>query len=309
MTPITRNIVKICLALLAGPAAALDLSLPAGARQVAGSEVARDSYELPTGPWNGETVPSVTTRGAVTRQVWRIETPGLTPMQVAEPLEQQLRADGFDILLNCADRACGGFDFRFNTYIAPAPDMYVDLNAFRFLSAQKQDTGDSLSLMVSQNLTASFVQLIHVRPQALPGLEIKRDSAPAPAVSTGPLADQMEKSGYAILADLTFETGSSTLGAGPFGTLEALAEYLLANPSRQVALVGHTDSVGSLDNNIALSKRRAASVADRLVTDYGVPRDQISAEGMGYLSPVASNLTSEGRETNRRVEAVLISTQ
>jgi OOP family OmpA-OmpF porin len=88
-----------------------------------------------------------------------------------------------------------------------------------------------------------------------------------------------------------------------------LAAYLIANPARQVVLVGHTDAVGSLESNITLSKRRAASVEARLEDEYGVPSAQLSADGVGFLSPLVSNLTEDGRNRNRRVEAVLISTE
>ncbi|MDP5359491.1 MAG: OmpA family protein, partial [Paracoccaceae bacterium] len=94
-----------------------------------------------------------------------------------------------------------------------------------------------------------------------------------------------------------------------YGSLRDLADYLLLHPDRTVALVGHTDSAGSLATNIALSKRRAGSVLERLVTVYGVARRQLEAEGMGYLAPVSSNLTEAGREANRRVEVIITSTQ
>ena len=80
-------------------------------------------------------------------------------------------------------------------------------------------------------------------------------------------------------------------------------------PARTVARVGHTDSAGGLDGNIALSKQRAGSVLERLVSDYGVSRLQLEAEGMGYLAPVATNLTEDGRNANRRVEVIITSTQ
>ena len=81
------------------------------------------------------------------------------------------------------------------------------------------------------------------------------------------------------------------------------------NPVARIALVGHTDAVGALDGNIALSKRRAASVLERMVSAHGVPRERMDAEGMGYLSPVAPNTTPEGREANRRVEVILLNTE
>ena len=111
------------------------------------------------------------------------------------------------------------------------------------------------------------------------------------------------------LDDLSFATGSSDLSEGQYASLARLAAYLLANPDKTVALVGHTDSEGSIAGNIALSKRRAASVLERLVSVYDVPRRQMEAEGVGYLSPRASNLTAEGRVKNRRVEVILTSTQ
>jgi len=120
---------------------------------------------------------------------------------------------------------------------------------------------------------------------------------------------QLEIAGHVILSDLVFDTGSAELGEGPFDSLAKLADYLRANPTRRIALVGHTDAVGGLDGNIALSKRRAASVRARMTNTLGVPEAQLVAEGVGFLAPVANNLSGAGREANRRVEAVLISTE
>ena len=71
-------------------------------------------------------------------------------------------------------------------------------------------------------------------------------------------------------------------------------------------LVGHTDTVGSLDANIALSRRRAEAVRARLVEAHGVDGARIDARGVGYLAPAVANDSDEGREANRRVEAVLL---
>ena len=109
-----------------------------------------------------------------------------------------------------------------------------------------------------------------------------------------------------MLADLDFGTGAAALGAGPFASLAALAEYLKADPARRIALVGHTDTVGGYDANLALSRRRARAVMDRLAKAHGVPPAQMEAEGIAYLAPRASNTARAGREANRRVEAVLL---
>ena len=122
----------------------------------------------------------------------------------------------------------------------------------------------------------------------------------------GSLTATLEADGRAVLPDLDFPTGTSALAAGEYASLDLLAGYLRDNPALRVALVGHTDTDGSLDGNIALSKRRARSVMDRLVEVHGVPRRQLTAEGMGYLAPIANNLSAAGREANRRVEVIIL---
>jgi OOP family OmpA-OmpF porin len=167
-----------------------------------------------------------------------------------------------------------------------------------------------IGLFVSRTAQAGFVQVTHVGPADDDG-PIMAAAAPvaAPPVAIGPavltVQEQLQNNGRAVLADLTFETGSAQLAAQAFASLRDLAEYLAGNPTQTVVLVGHTDTDGDLAPNIALSKRRAASVVERLVTNYGTPRRQLVAEGIGFLAPLASNATAAGRDSNRRVEAVL----
>ena len=72
-----------------------------------------------------------------------------------------------------------------------------------------------------------------------------------------------------------------------------------------VTVIGHTDSTGDPNYNMGLSKRRAQSVADFLVT-LDVPKEKLRILGRGENDPIASNSTSEGRAQNRRVEAVVV---
>jgi outer membrane protein OmpA-like peptidoglycan-associated protein len=66
---------------------------------------------------------------------------------------------------------------------------------------------------------------------------------------------------------------------------------------------GHTDSVGSDEMNMTLSRQRAQAVQSAL-TQRGVSATQISIEGRGESTPVASNDTAAGRQQNRRVEMI-----
>ena len=297
---------------------ALDLALPGNARETIRDEAAPDSHALATGPFADGSLPTETAEGAVSRAAWRVEVQGITTLQLLAPLRDQLTAEGFDILYECAAADCGGFDFRYRLDVFPEPNMRVDLFDYRYLSARRAgDSGaEHVSILVSRSSSAGFVQITTVAPEgksgpttSTSGAPVREARTPTTPASVLSLAAQLETAGHAVLSDLAFETGSSTLGQGEFVSLVDLANFLKADPNRRVALVGHTDAVGALDNNITLSKRRAASVLERLVSAHGISRSQLAAEGMGYLSPITTNLTPEGRDRNRRVEAVLLNTK
>jgi OOP family OmpA-OmpF porin len=291
-------------------APALDLVLPGNSSLTGEVERDPDRYKMPIGPYADGILPVRVVEGSVLQRAWRIEAQEMTTLQMIRPIREQLEKAGFDILFECGGLDCGGFDFRFNTKVMPAPSMYVDLFDFHYLAGEIPGR-EFISVIVSHAGAAGYVQIIHVTPEGAPAAEL--GIAPPPdglePEANLPLVQGLQTRGHVILRDLEFNTGAASLREGRFETLEALAGYLLADKSRRVALVGHTDAVGALENNIALSKRRAASVLERLVAEYGVPRAQLEAEGMGYLAPIAPNLTEVGREKNRRVEAVLLNTE
>ena len=110
------------------------------------------------------------------------------------------------------------------------------------------------------------------------------------------------------LGDVLFDTNQSTLKAGAYETLDRLAMALREKAGRRVAIEGHTDNVGSDENNRALSERRAQSVQSAL-TQRGVARTQITTLGKGENFPVASNESADGRQQNRRVELIFTEDQ
>jgi outer membrane protein OmpA-like peptidoglycan-associated protein len=310
--------IRLLALLLLAPvqAVAVTLDMPGNATLMVEEVAGLDSYAMPTAAWTPTGLPVLTATGEVRKQAWHIDTAGLTTLQLLQPLRDQLTDAGFEVLFTCTDDACGGFDFRFATPVLPAPAMHVDLGNYRFIATQRSVDGsvELLSLLASRSSSAGFIQIIRVgvaenAPMAAADVPAVRGVRAGVAITNGDLAQTLEDQGRFILLDLAFETGSAQLGDANFGSLHDLADYLIANPDLTVALVGHTDSVGSLDGNTALSKRRAGSVLERLVTTFNIPRHQLDAQGMGYLSPVASNLTQEGREANRRVEVIITSTE
>lgn len=294
------------LGLAAGPAAAVELSLPNGARQISERSSPSGSYALPTGPFADGAIPSQRLEGRIVQQTWRFDAHGQTTLQIFAPLREQIESAGFAVALDCKDTECGGFDFRFGTEVVPAPDMYVDIRNFRFLSAIGQ-SGEAVSLLVSGNRSASYVQIIYVNPTSGAASIAIAEDVKEPEQKPDDLASVLTETGHVVLGDLVFETGASALDPGNYASLAELAAFLEAHPDIVIALVGHTDSIGELSGNIALSRQRAESVRDRLVSTYGIDPQRVQADGMGYLAPIASNLTSEGREANRRVEAIIVS--
>ena len=110
------------------------------------------------------------------------------------------------------------------------------------------------------------------------------------------------------LGDVLFDTSQATLKSGAYGTLDRLATALRENSGRKVLIEGHTDNVGSDENNQGLSERRAQSVQSALM-QRDVARSQMTALGKGENFPIASNESADGRQSNRRVELIFTEDQ
>jgi outer membrane protein OmpA-like peptidoglycan-associated protein len=102
-------------------------------------------------------------------------------------------------------------------------------------------------------------------------------------------------------SNITFDTGRDEIKPDFYETLNSVAIVLAEFDRTRVAVEGHTDSDGSEAYNMALSERRAASVAHYLTAQDLNPRRFI-VEPLGESAPVASNGTAIGKALNRRVE-------
>ncbi len=297
---------------------ALVLEFPAGAVQTVKISDPHGGTSVPVDVFANGSVPMLSVEGSIISEAWKVSSANMSTLQIMAPLRNQLLENGFEILLDCETDQCGGFDFRYEINLLPEPEMHVDLGDFRYLSARQtsdSDTTEYISLIVSRTGQSGFVQMTRVGdPEIQPAVIVASTKSTDPDQSVAPfpegeLATLLETVGRAPLEDLRFQTGSSKLGEDSFGSLAELAAYLNSNPDKSVALVGHTDAEGSLAGNLALSKRRATSVLNRLVTVFDVSGGQLEAAGVGYLVPRASNLTETGRTQNRRVEVILTSTR
>ena len=296
----------LALILTALPAAAAPPALPLPGDPAAVEVQPLATLRAATGPYEGG-LPVRAVEGAVTRRIWRLDAPGATTLQVLAPLREALAADGWEVVFECVTRACGGFDFRFEIDVTPAPAMFVDLADYRYLAARKDDAW--VTLVVSTSGDLAYVQATDVVPGAEVEAVVKSaaDAAPAP-LPDGAIGRALDASGRAVLADLDFATGSTTLEGADYASLTALAEWMRANPQTRIALVGHTDAEGGAEGNMAISRRRADSARAILTGALGIDAGRVETYGVGYFAPLATNDSDAGRRTNRRVEAVVIST-
>lgn len=104
-----------------------------------------------------------------------------------------------------------------------------------------------------------------------------------------------------VLNNIFFDFDRATLRPDSKPELDRVATVLKDNPSMKIEISGHTDSKGSATYNLRLSESRAKSVVDYLIAS-GIDKTKLAYKGYGFLKPIASNDTEEGRQTNRRTE-------
>ena len=80
-----------------------------------------------------------------------------------------------------------------------------------------------------------------------------------------------------------------------------IADYLKSNPNKRVIIEGHSDDLGPPDQTYGLSRRRAESVKNYLIEEFGISYSRITAIGFGPDRPLVKGNTREARRLNRRV--------
>ncbi len=125
-------------------------------------------------------------------------------------------------------------------------------------------------------------------------LEIELAPIPEPTAEASPAKP-------VILKNVFFETASATLRPESTAELNRLKALLEENPALKIRINGHTDNVGSEEDNLLLSENRAKAVYDFLARQ-GIAAGRLSYKGYGESKPIATNETAAGRQENRRTE-------
>lgn len=301
------------LAILASASHAADV---AGAKdhpvvsRYAGSEILKyeakdfDSFSLPAGQARDRrSGPSASEalEGRITRIHYRAPE-GRSALEVFRNYEQSLKAGGFTTVYQCENQACGNdFSYALN----PPSIMHFSGKDQKYLGAKlSRATGD---VYVSVYTTAAYgvgganknrvFTLLDV-------IEAKPMQTGQVAVDANAMAREIAASGRVALYGIYFDSGKAEVKAESQDALVEIAKLMKQDAALKLLVVGHTDTAGTFDYNIDLSRRRAQSVVQALVSSHGVDTARLKPWGVGYASPVASNRAEDGRSKNRRVELV-----
>ena len=108
-----------------------------------------------------------------------------------------------------------------------------------------------------------------------------------------------------ISLNVEFDTNKAIVKDKYYDEIKRVADFMKEFPDTTCEIGGHTDNIASAAYNQKLSEKRANSVRQYLIDKFGIDGSRLTAAGYGLTKPIASNDTAEGRQKNRRVEAVM----
>ncbi|QQL51511.1 OmpA family protein [Mucilaginibacter ginkgonis] len=200
-------------------------------------------------------------------------------------------------------------------YLTAEQQLQQQLEAERAKNAQLRNdlnsTNSNLSALAAQvsRLTADsdgdgVLDINDKCPNTPAGTKVDGSGCPlAPARTVVVVTDEDKRLVGEAIRNVEFDFGKSSIKPRSLPRLDRVADLLNAK-GFSMKLAGHTDAVGSDKANLILSKARAESIKNYLVSK-GVNASKIEATGYGESQPIASNKTAAGRAKNRRVEFTL----
>jgi len=219
---------------------------------------------------------------------------GRSTLEILRNYEAALAERGFgaewdcDSRQTCGNTADGGWKDRNGMNLGVGGDV-------RYLTGSMPYEGGTLWVSVGAERSNHYVQVL--QPVAMQGGNVRVLDAAA-------MASALDSAGRIAVENIYFDFGSAALLPESAPALTEIAALLANRPDLTIYVVGHTDSVGTLEANLDLSRARAAAVVRAVETDHGIAAGRAVPAGVGPLAPVAPNATDEGRALNRRVEVV-----
>ncbi len=247
-----------------------------------------DDFDLPVGPAKDRKFTKLERVQGRMTSFYYGRPKDRSQLEIFSNYESALKAAGFVTLYTCTGPACG-------TQVNHPPLGYIPSGSEgRYLAAKlARPEGDIYVAMHVQPLDTRFV-VVESKPMATGLVTISADA----------LSNDISATGHVAVYEILFDTGRADVKPESAAAIAEIAKMLTQAPSLSLHVVGHTDNVGGLAQNLELSKRRAEAVVAALTTAHKVPATRLRADGVGPLAPLASNDSEAGRARNRRVELV-----
>jgi OmpA-OmpF porin, OOP family len=201
---------------------------------------------------------------------------------------------------------------RFPRPIAAAPLALLAMIGGSGVATAQQSTDSIINaLKPSGNLVTGSTRGIKLGgtapSQAAPATH------PASATSSAPrpqVAHNAPVSGPSINLTVNFPTGSADLTPAARASLDALGKALASSDlaTYRFRIEGHTDNVGSREENLKLSQQRAEAVVSYLTSQYNVAPARLEAIGMGPEQPLVETPPQTPEARNRRVQVINLGT-
>lgn len=275
-----------------------------------------DSFSLPLGPAArnaaGDKVPEkqADLEGKITRILYR-GPDGRSTLEILRNYQSALEGAGFDTLFTCGSDCGNNFarllygptEMRIRTSqnTTSAFDMPQDV---RYLAAKLESGKNVVHVSLLVAFDNGFGPMSKTPVTLLEIVESKSMDTGMVSVDAEAIGKGIDANGHMSIYGILFDTDSAGIKPESAPVLAEIAKLLNNRPELNILVVGHTDNQGAFEYNIGLSSRRANSVTRYLSETLGIDGNRMRAEGVGFLAPVATNDTPEGRALNRRVDLV-----
>lgn len=224
----------------------------------------------------------------------------VSTLKVYENYKSALTSAGFSVIAQCELSQCGDEKQvkELGGKLALSGDVYNWRSKPYYLLAKKSQVAGNayVALFIGgYEDTAGVQQIVLKEKQVETGLV---------TVNADQLKQQIDSEGKALIYGIYFDTGKAGIKPESKPTLDAIAELLKRDSGLLLYVVGHTDDTGDGAANVSLSKQRADSVVNALVTNYQIAASRLQAQGVGPYAPASNNTSDAGKQKNRRVELV-----
>ncbi|MEM7276758.1 MAG: OmpA family protein [Pseudomonadota bacterium] len=273
-------------------------------------------YKVAVGPVSGYRTISdwIETEGRVTRTFYKYEGEDRTFSEVYKNYIDALKAENFEILGEgfSADRKGVAVGSRQWMEVTFAANPATKPGAVGTMFSGTSSSGGAGSIVAKKARAAGTAYVVVYGEQhsriyvgtLIDIVEVEAAESGLVVVDAEAMGSDIAEYGRVVLDGIVFDFDKATIKPESKAALDAIAEYLKANPDKRFYVVGHTDSKGTFSYNRKLSADRALAVADILKKDYAIASERLEPHGVGPLVPVFSNSSDGGRAKNRRVELV-----